>query len=530
MCGLFGVMAPTVTEREREMFVQLGQISSLRGEDSTGIIVGARKKKHGNKVKIIPKKAVENPVTFFSEWEVINAVKTEHSFLLAGHARAATSGKINLNNAHPIQSGDIFLMHNGTISKWDAPKGQEETTSDSRIFAGKISGLGAIKAFEEADTGAYAVTFLDTHPAKRTFSIARNPGRTLYVAMSLDGEAMMWASEAMFIELVLGRNGVAHNWGEPGLLELGRMYTWKFGDKAKDGQWKQYKTYESKITVITPPIKEVGPTSPFRPASAEEALDSIVAKYTDDEGYQEWLRVRANSYGDPAFEEELNDEHDPTTVEMLGAACEEGDKEQLIASEIICGDCERLTNWCQCEPKQATTSAVGSSYCRKCCELGTICKCKSSSLFYPHPWQLDSKGRLLPEATKTISGSQPLGEFVPDDGVVIARTPEHTLPRSAYHGKSLGDYDKQRDSDNDTYIGFGKQPFAPSIANEKLKDGCSICSHTSIPTDTVYWFSDFGHICSGCKGGEYAHSIFGPVTMFPSRYIKGDSINVSAVH
>ncbi len=486
MCGLFGIYSKFLTNSEKDMFVELGQMSSLRGIDSTGLVIGNRKKKWGEKYRINLKKAVMNPVSFLNEQEVRADMNVDNVFLLMGHCRAATVGHINYQNAHPIQHENITLCHNGTIKEWAPSKELEAHTSDSRIFAEKISGSGAVSAFEQAEVGAYAVTFVDTK--KKTLYMARNSGRTLFTVFSNDDEVMMWASEDMFLETVLRRNGVRHNYGRIQIVPLHTMYEWHFTQKPGDGHFTEYK--------------------------AKEVID--VSKYatrvpSDNAKYEEWLKQNSrfgaahreiDTYGDPAFEPE----EDPP--EPLEAAAQ-GVREAIDEVRQIAFQGPTLPSK---DPAGGTIDSkdfaarFSGAYCFKCTEALSVCQCASAGIYFPLPYELDSQGRWKPEEAAKISGTTALG--APAGSLV------------SHHS---------RDTSNDTYIGYSKQPMDPSIATEKLKTGCAICGHQSSMYDTVFWYDDYGHLCEDHGRDTNFHQAFiGTVSTFKSRYIKGDMSN--AIH
>ena len=484
MCGLWGVYSSQITQSEREMFVELGKVSALRGEDSTGVIIGSRKKKGGHKFKVNIKKAVENPCTFLSTWEVMQAIREDHTFLLSGHCRHTTSGATNFHNAHPIQSGKIILQHNGTISKWEPAKGKEEKTSDSRIFAGKIASLGVEAACKEAEFGHYAITFVDTE--KKTFNVIRNSGRTLYAVFTNDQETVMWSSEAEFLELILKRNGVRHNWGNVQIFPLHKHFEWSFYGNAGKGEHRSIEVFDH---------------------------SKYASNIADDPRYKEWLKDHssmADGFGDPAFKEDTVGED---WNEYLYGANDKETSEQEVAQPykgqaIICNGCEKDAQYCMCMPEQPP--AGSGAFCKNCKERLGICQCKSTSVIYPPPWELDSKGRWRPEAANKHTS-------VPSIGKPPIDSPVGKLEKW-FNG----------DTDNDSYLGFMRQPMAPSIAVERLKGGCGICGHESKPTEPVFWYSEYGHICPDCNSGKQADEYLGNVSRFISKYIKGDAN--AAVH
>jgi hypothetical protein len=56
---------------------------------------------------------------------------------VAGHARYATSGLVNVENAHPFERGQIMLAHNGVI--FNHARISEEHEVDSELLASRIA-------------------------------------------------------------------------------------------------------------------------------------------------------------------------------------------------------------------------------------------------------------------------------------------------------------------------------------------------------------------------------------------------------
>lgn len=452
------------------MVSDLGIISSLRGTDSTGLIVASRKKKNGSKYRVEVQKRLENPCTFLEGPVGRSALLTDNLFLVVGHCRLTTSGAITLTNAHPIQAGKIIGCHNGTINKWAPSKFEEKESSDSRIFMRKFRDLGVEAACKEAEIGAYAVTFVDTE--EKTFNIVRNAGRTLFIVMSNDGETMMWASEADFLDLILKREGVRHNWGRVQLCPPHRHYKWKFSERANQGTWTDLK-------IINYPVIKSS------------------SKGMDDEAYETWLRD--NSYMVEGGYAETN---------KTGVVEDKSDD-----TRTVCKTCEKLDIYCACE-----TPSVPGMYCKKCKEMIDYCNCEQPSLHAPPPWELDSKARWIPEAAAKHTSVPTIGNK-PDDEVEKARTTGSYPPHSP-----IGQVENwfQHAYDDDTYLGYAREPMAPSIASERLRGGCHICGADSKPDVPVFWYSQYGHVCKDCHEGPTYKEIIGTVSTYLSRYIKGE--------
>lgn len=201
MCGLFGAYSTLLNKTEIEHVTDLGIVSSLRGFDSTGIIVVGRKK---NKHKYHHRKAVEHASVFLMKEET-QRVMNQNPLLIAGHCRWATHGTINERNAHPIHCKHIMGMHNGTIDRFKPEKGKEDDTSDSRILFEKIAEKGLEAALKEAGpAGAWAIVYVDLD--KGTLNFVRNNKRPLWFMTNREENTIYWASERAFLDLIERRS------------------------------------------------------------------------------------------------------------------------------------------------------------------------------------------------------------------------------------------------------------------------------------------------------------------------------------
>lgn len=209
MCGLFGVFSNAhLSNKERDAFVDLSFLSTLRGVDSAGIIGLTKKKVRSPKVGYEYRKKAVNPVLFFLEQETINIVYRPHTVCLMGHSRWANQGSVNDHNAHPVEADHIIGMHNGLARKYSVSKWEEDKTTDSRKLYEDIVAKGLLPTLANLySADAYALTYFNKN--KCTLNIIRNKERPLVMAET-DG-ACFWASEARMLDLALPRNGIKIN-------------------------------------------------------------------------------------------------------------------------------------------------------------------------------------------------------------------------------------------------------------------------------------------------------------------------------
>lgn len=126
--------------------------------------------------------------------------------VLIGHNRWATTGKVNVANAHPFIVDDVIIgVHNGTLeNKYDIDP-QREFETDSEALYDNIHRLGT-KAAVAKVRGAYALVWWDDET--ETLNFLRNYQRPLAIGFTKDDKTMYWASEAWMLHCLPAREGV----------------------------------------------------------------------------------------------------------------------------------------------------------------------------------------------------------------------------------------------------------------------------------------------------------------------------------
>lgn len=188
MCGLFGGISSTLSQQEQNVIKTLGFITSLRGVDSTGLVIGhgkPKKRSYG-----IVKDTVVSP-QFMTEGIGKQALDVNSKFLILGHCRAATVGDVSVDNAHPYKIGHIVGAHNGTMY---ALQHKEAGRTDSYAFYKILAEKGLQEALDATGEGAYALTWIDMQ--NRTFNLLRNDQRPLFIGYPYKNRATVyWSSE-----------------------------------------------------------------------------------------------------------------------------------------------------------------------------------------------------------------------------------------------------------------------------------------------------------------------------------------------
>lgn len=230
MCGIHGVLSTATAHRSHlSKFIEQGfVVNSLRGMDSSGVFLVDRKKDAW-----CHKLAIPGP--FFVEGKLTRTYVTEAAYSRATvcHVRAATQGKINVDNAHPFvayrENGRrVIGIHNGTLTSWQSRSGAKGFDVDSEWAINHIADERA-DAFEDF-TGSFAFVWWDSD-APDVVYMARNKDRPLHFVITEDGEDMLFASEPGMLSWLCDRNGIKVKDSEINVLEEGQLYAFDLGGK-----------------------------------------------------------------------------------------------------------------------------------------------------------------------------------------------------------------------------------------------------------------------------------------------------------
>lgn len=203
MCGLFGAAGPSLSKKDQEAVKVLGNLSVVRGRDSTGLATCFRPtsmRNGGFKFKV--HKALQEAPVFMGS-KPIEKIMADSPFAISGHVRFATHGTVKLSNAHPFTCGHYIGMHNGVIgSLFD----RENDRTDSEVLFREMmkSGVEPGIKYGLKNGGDMALVFFNK--SNGSLNYYRNNGRPLFIGVEEKKKKFFWASEKDFLEFLQKHN------------------------------------------------------------------------------------------------------------------------------------------------------------------------------------------------------------------------------------------------------------------------------------------------------------------------------------
>jgi len=200
MCGLVGFFGHWTDKREK-MFRDLLRLSALRGPHSTGVgFAGINGACDMVKGPVLPDTLIQG-----KDYQKITKKGWYNCYL--GHNRWATTGAINVANAHPFNFKGVMGCHNGTLhSRFDLDGGNKFDTDSETIFY-LIDKVGLKKTYKQL-RGAVALVWWDKK--KKSLNFIRNHHRPFFYAWTKSKDGIIWASEGWMIGVAAERNKIEY--------------------------------------------------------------------------------------------------------------------------------------------------------------------------------------------------------------------------------------------------------------------------------------------------------------------------------
>jgi hypothetical protein len=222
MCGIVSIISKRQAgfySSDLGTFENLLILDTLRGLDSTGVMCIDSARQVG------VMKVASHPFHLFAaqDYTKWRGRAVGSGRILVGHNRKATQGSINSKNAHPFHSGNIVLVHNGTL-RGDHKKDFANVDVDSHSLAIAFDENGAEDVLPKIN-GAFALIWWDIE--KNSLFAIRNDERPLQVVETADNFYVL--SEAwMALQLLSKENTKVLDVFD---IQPGELYEFKIGGK-----------------------------------------------------------------------------------------------------------------------------------------------------------------------------------------------------------------------------------------------------------------------------------------------------------
>jgi hypothetical protein len=206
MCGICGVMSLKLGFGEITRFKDLFTMAQLRGDEGSGMIGIPHKDKIGpGDVRV--KKTTWSSGHLVTTQDFHDVIKGDVD-ILVGHARQPTKGGTKIDMVHPHRSGDIILVHNGTMTSVDHVV-VKQTDSDSRMITECLA-KHSLQHLVDTSWGAMCLIWVDRRD--QTLNFYRNNERPLIMCEERHSimenshiKNVYWSSESGMLHLALGR-------------------------------------------------------------------------------------------------------------------------------------------------------------------------------------------------------------------------------------------------------------------------------------------------------------------------------------
>lgn len=262
MCGLVGMFSMTgngFAHGSRDVFYVMMLLNGLRGIHSTGM-AGVTKDGKVDLLKGIG--GIEALSTWKDTDTFFGRIYSQYRLVL-GHGRYATRGNITAMNAHPHESGPITLIHNGTMTNFDAAvkdfKGKKKYETDSELCTDIIARDG-IEELVKSYNGGFA--FMAFNRETNELQIVRNYERTLFMYKRSDRDEILFSSEDAVFHYLEKKFNIQ---GSVFYFKPGCLYTFKLGER--DMPIRDISNYGGKYGQYKPPVSNFFPKKHYRGGS-----------------------------------------------------------------------------------------------------------------------------------------------------------------------------------------------------------------------------------------------------------------------
>jgi len=200
MCGLYGYIGKP-NKKTTTALRLLAIANEVRGQDSAGIVVASKGgielyKKAVNATKFMAKETTR---------QIFNRQRYNDYIVAIGHSRAATTGIISDENAHPYQVGGYVFAHNGIIDNFDELQTKYKTNYqvDSQIIGYLLNTCKDKTVFEKKLQGWFTVPYFRLDDIY-TLRIAKNNAPCSFCFLP-DNRGVLFSSVKEHLEIAVKR-------------------------------------------------------------------------------------------------------------------------------------------------------------------------------------------------------------------------------------------------------------------------------------------------------------------------------------
>jgi len=202
MCGIIGYVSigDEVYKKDKTSFLEDALVlDTFRGMDSTGLVT------------VCDDFQVSTCKSLGEGWGFVlspDFCTMPNGWAAIGHNRAATTGKVTVDNAHPFTTGSITMVHNGTLTDMgrSLPDFCNNEKVDSFNIARALASTEPNKASEDVlrhIRGAYALAWTDDRD--QSINLVRNAQRPMHFSYNR-GKTILWfMSDGTHLDMISKR-------------------------------------------------------------------------------------------------------------------------------------------------------------------------------------------------------------------------------------------------------------------------------------------------------------------------------------